>query len=117
MMLKTKENIKLFSDDNTDFTAGDAFLLGLGDTLRGVTQFAGGDEKPFIGLFEMEYSLEEQQKRLNAAMQGDGGGLIAAAYFGGAILDPLQWLIPVTRAKTLYQMAKFGAVSGGLQVH
>ena len=62
----------------------------------------------------MEYSLEEQQKRLNAAMQRDGGGLIAAAYFGGAILDPLQWLIPVTRAKTLYQMAKFVAVSGGL---
>ena len=86
---KPKENIKLFSDDNTDFTAGDAFLLGLGDTLRGVTQFAGGDEK-LLGLFEMEYSLEEQQKRLNAAMQRDGGGLIAAAYFGGAILDPLQ---------------------------
>jgi hypothetical protein len=110
---KSKENIKLFSDEATDFTAGDAFLLGLGDTLRGVTQFAGGDKK-LLGLFEMEYSLEEQQKRLNAAMQRDGGGLIAAAYFGGAILDPLQWLIPVTRAKTLYQMAKFGAVSGGL---
>ena len=110
---KPKENIKLFSDEATDFTAGDAFLLGLGDTLRGVTQFAGGDKK-LLGLFEMEYSLEEQQKRLNAAMQRDGGGLIAAAYFGGAILDPLQWLIPVTRAKTLYQMAKFGAVSGGL---
>ena len=110
---KPKENIKLFSDDNTDFTAGDAFLLGLGDTLRGVTQFAGGDEK-LLGLIPMEYTLEEQQKRLNAAMQGEGGGLIAAAYFGGAILDPLQWLIPVTRAKNLYQMAKFGAVSGGL---
>jgi hypothetical protein len=110
---KPKENIKLFSNEDTDFTAGDAFLLGLGDTLRGVTQFAGGDEK-LLGLIPMEYTLEEQQKRLNAAMQRDGGGLIAAAYFGGAILDPLQWLIPVTRAKTLYQMAKFGAVSGGL---
>ena len=96
---KPKENIKLFSDETTDFTAGDAFLLGLGDTLRGVTQFAGGDEK-LLGLIPMEYTLEEQQKRLNAAMQRDGGGLIAAAYFGGAILDPLQWLIPVTRAKT-----------------
>ena len=48
------------------------------------------------------------------ALQGEGGGLIAAAYFGGAILDPATWLIPVLRGKTLYKMALSGGVAGGL---
>ena len=59
-------------------------------------------------------NMKAQQDRLNKALQGEGGGLVAAAYFGGAILDPLTWLIPVTRAKTLYQMAKTGFIAGGL---
>ena len=41
--VKLKENVKLFSDDNTDFGLNDAFVLGLTDTIRGVTQFAGGN--------------------------------------------------------------------------
>ena len=35
-------------------------------------------------------------------------------YFGGAILDPITWLIPFAKAKTIYSMAKMGAVSGGV---
>jgi len=107
--IKQKESIKLFSDEQEEFGVGDAFALGLLDTVRGVTQIIGGEKVYF-----MEDSLKEQQAKLQAAMQGEGGGLISAAYFGGAILDPLQWLIPVLRGKNLYQMAKFGAVSGGL---
>ena len=100
-------------DPETEFGIGQAFLLGLGDSARGITQFAGGDKKLF-GLFEMDQTLQEQQRRLNAAMQAPGGGLVAAAYFGGAILDPVTWLIPVLKGKKLWQMAKFGAVAGGL---
>ena len=100
-------------DAETEFGIGQAFLLGLGDSARGITQFAGGDEKLF-GLFEMDQTLEEQQRRLNKAMQAPGGGLVAAAYFGGAILDPVTWLIPVLKGRKLWQMAKYGAVAGGL---
>ena len=100
-------------DAETEFGIGQAFLLGLGDSARGITQFAGGDKKLF-GLFEMDQTLEEQQRRLNKAMQAPGGGLVAAAYFGGAILDPVTWLIPVLKGRKLWQMAKYGAVAGGL---
>ena len=103
-----KSLTKLYTDPNTEFGIGDAFVLGLTDTVRGVTQFAGGEK-----VFFMEEDLKTQQARLNAALQGEGGGLIAAAYFGGAILDPATWLIPVLRGKTLYKMALSGGVAGG----
>ena len=100
---------KLYTDPDTEFGIGDAFLLGLTDTVRGVTQFAGGEK-----VFFMDEDLKTQQAKLNAALQGEGGGLIAAAYFGGALLDPATWLIPVLRGKTLYKMALSGGVAGGL---
>jgi len=106
---KDKPITKLFTDPNTEFGIGDAFVLGLTDTIRGVTQFAGGEK-----VFFMDEDLKTQQARLNQALQGEGGGLIAAAYFGGAILDPATWLIPVLRGKTLYKMALSGGVAGGL---
>ena len=106
---KDKPITKLFTDPDTEFGIGDAFVLGLTDTIRGVTQFAGGEK-----VFFMDEDLKTQQARLNQALQGEGGGLIAAAYFGGAILDPATWLIPVLRGKTLYKMALSGGVAGGL---
>jgi len=106
---KVINNTKLFSDPDTEFGISDAFILGLTDTVRGVTQFAGGEK-----VFFMDEDLKTQQARLNKALQGDGGGLIAAAYFGGAILDPVTWLIPVLRGRSLYKMAMAGGVSGGL---
>ena len=103
-----KSLTKLYTNPDTEFGIGDAFLLGLTDTVRGVTQFAGGEK-----VFFMDEDLKTQQARLNKALQGEGGGLIAAAYFGGAILDPATWLIPVLRGKTLYKMALSGGVAGG----
>ena len=100
---------KYRGDPDTEFGIGDAFLLGLSDTARCITQMLGGEK-----VFFMDDTLKEQQEKLRKAMEGEGSGLITAAYFGGAILDPLTWLIPVLRGKKLYQMAKFGAVSGGL---
>ena len=38
------------------------------------------------------------QQDLNKALQGEGGGLIAAAYFGGAILDPLHLVNTCTKS-------------------
>jgi len=104
-----KSLTKLYTNPDTEFGIGDAFLLGLTDTVRGVTQFAGGEK-----VFLMDDDLKTQQEKLNKALQGEGGGLVAAAYFGGAILDPLTWIIPVLRGRSLYKMALSGGVSGGL---
>lgn len=104
-----KSLTKLYTNPDTEFGIGDAFLLGLTDTVRGVTQFAGGEK-----VFFMDEDLKTQQEKLNKALQGEGGGLVAAAYFGGAILDPLTWIIPVLRGRSLYKMALSGGVSGGL---
>ena len=99
-------------------SAWDAFTygakLGFMDTARGVTQMAGGDKK-LLGVFEMDKSLEDQQKELYERFQDeDYGTWTKIGYFGGAILDPVTWLIPVAKAKNVYDMAKFGAISGGL---
>ena len=83
--------------------------LGFTDTARGVTQMAGGEK-----VFLMDQSLEDQQKELYARMQDENYGFwTTAGYFGGAILDPITWIFPFAKAKTVYQMAKMGAISGG----
>jgi len=81
-----------------------AFKLGFSDTYRGVKQMANIDAE----------ALREEQKKLYQLMQGDNGGAIAMAYFGGSILDPAGWLIPVTKAKTVYQAAKYGFITAGI---
>ena len=47
-------------------------------------------------------------------MRGPNGKWVTAAYFGGALLDPASWLIPFGKAKFLYQMGKYGMVSGAI---
>ena len=107
---KVKQPTKLFYEEpDEEFGVGDALLLGMLDTVRGVTQFVGGEK-----VFLMEDDLKTQQAKLNKAMAGPNGGLITAAYMGGAILDPLTWLIPVLRGRNLYSMALSGGVAGGL---
>ena len=84
--------------------------LGFTDTIRGVTQMAGGEK--VIG---MDQSLEDQQKELYERFQDEDFGTWAKiGYFGGAILDPITWLIPIAKAKGVVQMAQYGAMSGGL---
>jgi len=78
--------------------------LGFTDTLRGGKQMLG------IDLEGMKASQEE----LYARMQDEDYGFwTTAGYFGGAILDPITWIFPFAKAKTVYQMAKMGAISGG----
>jgi len=98
--------------DNT--SAWDAFIygakLGFTDTVRGVTQMAGGEK-----VWGADQSLEDQQKELYERFQDEDFGVwTKIGYFGGAILDPITWLIPVAKANTVYKMAKYGAMSGGL---
>ena len=95
-------------------SAWDAFTygakLGFTDTVRGVTQMAGGEK-----VWGADQSLKDQQKELYERFQDEDYGMWAKiGYFGGAILDPITWLIPVAKANTVYKMAKYGAMSGGL---
>ena len=89
---------------------GNAFYLGFLDTARGVNQMSGMS----TANEDVLNKLRAEQKELYKDFDGPGGYLVAAAYFGGAILDPAGWLIPVTKAKTLYKMAKYGFVTSGL---
>jgi len=81
-----------------------AFKLGITDTFRGVQQIAGANKE----------ELKAEQKKLNELMKGPNGKKVAAAYFAGALLDPAGWLIPFGKAKYLYQMGKYGMVSGAI---
>ena len=95
-------------EENEDFSKksdlGFAFKLGLLDTYRGVKQIAGFDES----------DMRREQAELIKRMQGENGGLVKAAYFAGALLDPASWLIPFGKARTLWQMGKYGMVSGAV---
>ncbi len=81
-----------------------AFGLGLKDTYRGIKQITGFDKA----------QMKANQQKLTELMRGENGGLVTAAYFAGAILDPASWLIPFGKAKNIYSMARMGMVSGGI---
>ena len=84
-----------------------AFYLGFIDTARGLRQMSTANE-------DVLDKLRADQKKLYQDFDGPGGYLVAAAYFGGAILDPAGWLLPVTKGRTLYKMAKYGAINSGI---
>ncbi len=85
------------------------FKLGILDSVRGGTQIAGGKQVLFS-----DQTLEEQQQELYARMRTENGVWTYVGYFGGAILDPITWLLPFAKAKNVLSMAKLGAVSGGV---
>jgi hypothetical protein len=97
----TKEDIDL------DKRISNAFALGFKDTVRGLRQMSTSNE-------DILNQLRSEQKQLYEDFDKPGGYLVAAAYFGGAILDPAGWLLPVTKARTLYKMAKYGFVNAGI---
>lgn len=90
------------------------FKLGIKDTYRGVKQMAD------IGTDELRKEQDELRARIE---DPENGAWTMVGYFGGAILDPITWLIPFTKLKTIssmskmgmvYAMSKSGAVSGGV---
>lgn len=82
-----------------------ATRLGATDTIRGASQLTG-------------YGAEETKKEqlmLNELMRNEEyGGYVTAAYFGGLIADPAGWIIPFAKARSIYKMAKYGLVGGGI---
>ena len=93
-----------------------ATKLGFTDTVRGVSQITGG-KLDFISDNLSIEQMKEDQKKLYEYMENPDGStnyMVAAAYFGSSILDPAGWLIPVTKARTLYKAAKYGFVSSGI---
>ena len=107
-LLSNKEE-KEDIDGDTELWDKVAFAtkLGLLDTVRGVKQLVGSDLE----------QMKADQKKLYEYMENPDGSTnwaVAAAYFGSAILDPAGWLIPATKAKTLYKAAKWGFVSSGI---
>ena len=74
------------------------FGMGFGDTARGLTQMFGGEKTWFS-----DQTLKQQQAELYARMQTDDGVWAMLGYFGGAILDPVTWLIPVAKAKNILE--------------
>ena len=97
-------NLDSVDPPEVDNAVGYAFKLGLTDTFRGAKQIANIDIK----------AEKAKQKKLNELMRGPNGKWVTAAYFGGALLDPASWLIPFGKAKFLYQMGKYGMVSGAI---
>ena len=96
-------------DGDQDLWQKVKFAAGIGffDTYRGVKQLAGVDLE----------KMKEDQKKLYEYMENPDGStnyMVAAAYFGSALLDPAGWLIPVTKARTLYKAAKYGFVTAGI---
>ena len=84
-----------------------ATQLGFFDTYRGVKQISGVDTE----------KMKADQKKLYEFMENPDGSTnyaVAAAYFGSAILDPAGWLLPITKARTLYKAAKYGFVNSGI---
>jgi hypothetical protein len=95
--------------DVSNYTRGQAVAfaarLGATDTVRGASQLTG------IG----EEETKKEQLMLNQLMKNkDYGGYVTAAYFGGLIADPAGWIIPFAKARSIYKMAKYGLISGGI---
>ena len=99
--------------DISDMSKSDAYWfagkLGLADTYRGVKQIVGYDEE----------AMAADERKLNMLMEHPEWGTgVKAAYFGGMIADPAGWLLPASKARTAFKMAKYGlgtgAVAGGL---
>lgn len=97
-------NMEAVDPPEVNNALGYAFKLGITDTFRGVKQMTGFDKE----------QMKAEQQKLNELMRGENGAMVTAVYFAGALLDPAGWLIPFGKAKTLYQMGKYGMVSGAI---
>jgi len=109
-LLPDNDEPETIDDDSSLWEkVGFATKLGLSDTVRGVSQLTDKN----LGFGDTE-QMKADQEKLYEYMQGENGGLVMAAYFGGAILDPASWLIPVAKTRTLYKAAKYGFITAGI---
>ena len=89
--------------DNEAEAMAYAGSMGMLDTYRGVKQYFGFDEQ----------QMKADQKKLNAIFRNkEYGGKAFATYMGGIIADPVGWVIPLAKAKSVTQMVKQGIAYG-----
>ena len=82
-----------------------AASMGFADTYRGLKQWVGINEE----------EMRNDQQRLNRIFANKSYGKAAlASYMGGVIADPFGWVIPVAKAKSVYDMAKLGVKYGAV---
>ena len=103
--------ITTIEQEADEYTESEAYAhaawLGLSDTGRGVLQFMGIAEE----------GMQEDKAILKALEKKYGSG-ITATYIGGMIADPVGWVVPVAKARTVgklaWEGAKWGGLAGGL---
>ena len=104
-------SITTIGQEADEYTESEAYAhaagLGLSDTGRGVLQFMGIAEE----------GMQEDKEILKALEKKYGAG-ITATYIGGMIADPVGWVVPVAKARTVgklaWEGAKWGGLAGGL---
>jgi len=104
-------SITTIEQEADEYTESEAYAhaawLGLSDTGRGVLQFMGIAEE----------GMQEDKAILKALEKKYGSG-ITATYIGGMIADPVGWVVPVAKARTVgklaWEGAKWGGLAGGL---
>ena len=104
-------SISTIGQEADEYTESEAYAhaawLGLSDTGRGVLQFMGIAEE----------GMQEDKEILKALEKKYGAG-ITATYIGGMIADPVGWVVPVAKARTVgklaWEGAKWGGLAGGL---
>ena len=105
------EGVTSMAEKIESFSEGEAILfaaeLGLKDTYRGVSQLVGINESDI---------KHDQQVLYNLMENPEWGNKVKASYIGGMILDPVGFLIPIARARTIGRAAwegfKWGGISG-----
>ena len=100
-------NVKTIQQEASEWTEVDAVAwaawMGTLDTVRGVKQLVGWSAQE-----------EADQRLLNELMEHpEWGGSVKAAWMGGMILDPVGWVIPFAKVRTIGKMAVAGAAWGG----
>tara|TARA_R110000764_G_scaffold240087_1_gene342205 strand:+ start:4508 stop:8233 length:3726 start_codon:yes stop_codon:yes gene_type:complete len=106
-----ENSLSTIEEEAETYTEAEAYAhaawLGFSDTGRGVLQIAGVAEE----------GMQEDKEILKALEKKYGSG-ITATYIGGMIADPVSWLIPVAKARTVgklaWEGAKWGGVAGAL---
>ena len=85
-----------YAEDNTGYWGDLGYLLGNGftDSVRGGAQLLGVKEDEMRGQQEMVNQLLDQH-----------GAAGYAAWIGGMVLDPVGWLIPMSRMRNLGKIA------------
>jgi hypothetical protein len=112
-LIREQYNVNQYNSEiptySPDMSVGDAMFfagrLGGLDTVRGLSQIVGYNEE----------KMSAEQDKLHELMEHpEYGNKVKMAYFGGLILDPAGWVLPVAKARTAWKLFKYGLGTGAL---